>query len=186
MDPGKREKMERYFCNADRFMWGVIPGDKRTVFTTLQTVLKELGEDSALIPDPKKSTYAVVIGNLLGKIGIGSILTEIVAKQVRRQLTDRTGVIDFLRAHWISGTLPRWQTLQSLRAPRTITRRFLDAVDSKDAPAKRQQTADILDAFVDVNTQYNYVHGWTVFAGLWFEEIEPLLKEDCEEHPPEA
>ena len=182
MDPGKREKMERYFRNAARFMWGVIPGDKRAVFTTLRTVLKELGEDSALIPDPKKSTYAVVIGNLLGKIGVESILTEIVAKQVRRQFTDRTGVIDFLRAHWMSGTLPRWQTLQSLRASKTITRKFLDAVNSKDAPAKRQQTSDILDAFVEANNQYNYVRGWTVFAGLWFEELEPLLREAVVQH----
>ncbi len=186
MDPGKREKLERYFRNADRFIWGVIPGDKRAVFTALRTVLEELGEESALIPDPKKSTYAVVTGNLLGKIGIEMILTEIVAKQVRRQLTDRTGVLDFLRAHWISGTLPRWQTLQSLRAPRTIKQKVLDTVHPKDATVKRQQTSDIIDAFVEVNTQYNYVHGWTVFAGLWFEEIEPFLREGCEEHPPEA
>ena len=124
----------------------------------------------------------MVIGDLLGKMGIENILAEIVVKQVRRQFTDRTGAIDFLRAHWISGTLPRWQTLQSLRAPRTITRKFLDAVDSKDAPAKRQQTSDILDAFVEVNMQYNYVHGWTVFAGLWFEEIEPLSGEAIVQH----
>jgi hypothetical protein len=137
-----------------------------------------MGEDSGLIPDPKKSTYAVVIANLLGKIGVESILTEIVAKQVRRQLTDRAGVIDFLRAHWISGTLPRWQTLQSLRAPRTVKQRLLEAADPKKGVKEiYRPTSDILDAFVEVNTQYNYVHGWTVFAGLWFEEIEPLLKE---------
>ncbi len=176
MDPEKRGKLERYFRNADRFMWGVIPGDKRTVFTALRTVLEELGEDRALIPDPKKSTYAMVTGNLLGKIGVESILTEIVAKQVRRQLTERAGVIDFLRAHWISGTLPRWQTLQSLRAPRTLTRKVLDTVHPKDATVKRQQTSDIIDAFVEANPQYQYIHTWTVFAGLWFEEIEPLLK----------
>ncbi len=182
MEPEKREKMERYFRNADCFMWGVIPGDKQTVFTTLRTLLEEMGEDSALIPDPKKSTYAVVIGNLLGKIGIESILTEIVAKQVRRQLTDRAGVIDFLRAHWMSGTLPRWQTLQSFRAPRTVKQKVLDTVHPKDVTVKRQQTSDIIDAFVEVNTQYNYVHGWTVFAGLWFEEIEPLLRETVVQH----
>ena len=177
MNPSEKEKLERYFRNADRFLWGVIPGDKRAVFAVLRTVLKELGEDSMLIPDHKKSTYAMVIENLLGKLGIDRILTEIVVKQVRRQFADRTGALDFLRAHWISGTLPRWQTLQSLRAPRTVMQRVLDAVDPKDAPAKRQQTSDIIDAFVQVNNQYQYVHGWTAFAGLWFEEIEPLLKE---------
>ena len=117
----------------------------------------------------------MVTDNLLSGIGIETILTKIVAGQVRWQFADRRATLDFLRTHWMSGTLPRWQTLQSLRAPRTVKQRLLDAVDSKDAPAKRQQTSDILDAFVEVNNQYNYVHGWTVFAGLWFEEIEPLL-----------
>ena len=29
--------------------------------------------------------------------------------------------------------------------------------------------------FVQIDTQHNFVERWTVFAGLWFEEIEPLL-----------
>jgi hypothetical protein len=177
MDPGKREKLARYFRNANPFMWGVISGNKRAVFTRLQAVLQELGEDPTLIPDPNKTTYAMVTGNLLAKLGIETVLTDIVANEVERQLTDRAGVIDFLRAHWLSGTLPRWQTLQSLRAPRTVKQKVVAAVDSDYTKAKRQKTSDILDAFVEVNTQYEYVHGWTVFAGLWFEEIEPLLGE---------
>jgi hypothetical protein len=52
-------------------------------------------------------------------------------------------------------------------------------MDTKDS---KQQIAGILDAFLEVNSQFSYVHGWTVFAGLWFEEIEPLLKEDVEKH----
>jgi len=176
MDTGQMGKLERYFRNANRFMWGVIPGDKRTVFTALRTLLEQLGEESTLVPDDKKATYAMVIENLLTKIGIERVLTQIVAGEVRRQLTGRSPALDFLRAHWMSGTLPRWQTLQSLRAPRTIRQRLINVVESKDTQAKRQQTSDVMDAFVEVNSQYNYVHGWTVFAGLWFEEIEPLLK----------
>ena len=30
--------------------------------------------------------------------------------------------------------------------------------------------------FVQIETQHNFVERWTVFAGLWFEEIEPLLQ----------
>ncbi|MBM4463882.1 MAG: hypothetical protein FJ012_11270 [Chloroflexi bacterium] len=177
MDTSQRERLERYFRNASRFMWGVIPGDKRAVFLQLRTLLEELGEESTLVPDDKKATYAMVIENLVTKIGIERILTQIVAGEVRRQFTGRSPALGFLRAHWMSGTLPRWQTLQSLRAPQTIRQRLIQAVGSpQDTPAKRQQTSDVLDAFVEVNTQYNYVHGWTVFAGLWFEEIEPLLK----------
>jgi len=176
VNTNQKAKLERYFRNADRFMWGIIPSDKRAVFETLRTVLTDLSKDTALVPDYRKSTYAMVIENLLSGIGIETILTEIVVGQVKQQFVNRRATLDFLRTHWMSGTLPRWQTLQSLRVPRTIKQKLVDAVQPKDTPTRRQQTSDILDAFVEVNTQYNYVHGWTVFAGLWFEEIEPLLK----------
>ncbi len=183
MDPRQKEKLERYMRNSERFMWGVIPGKKRAVFTQLQTLLKELGQDSATVPEHQKATYSMVTENLLAKLGIERVVTEIVAGEVKRQFEHRPGAMDFLRAHWLTGTLPRWQTLQSLRAPRRVKQRLLDAVEpKKDTREIYRQTSDILDAFVEVNTQYNYVHGWTVFAGLWFEEIEPLLKEGVGEH----
>ena len=179
---GQKEKLERYLRNAERFMWGVIPGDKRAVFAELQTSLEDMGPESAAIPEHRKATYAMVTENLLDKLGIERLLREIVAGQVKRQFEHRPAALDFLRAHWLSGTLPRWQTLQSLRAPRTVKQRFVEAVHPSESPPSRKQTTDILDAFVEVNTQYDYVHGWTVFAGLWFEEIEPLLKDNTEKH----
>jgi regulator of replication initiation timing len=183
MDPRQKEKWERYMRNAERFMWGVIPGNKRAVFTQLQTLLKELGQDSATVSEHQKATYSMLTENILSKLGIERVIREIVAGEVKRQFEHQPGALDFLRAHWLSGTLPRWQTLQSLRTPRTVKQRLLDAVEpKKDTREIYQQTSDILDAFVEVNTQYRYVHGWTVFAGLWFEEIEPLLKEGVREH----
>jgi hypothetical protein len=32
--------------------------------------------------------------------------------------------------------------------------------------------------FVDINQQLNFVDHWTVFAGLWFETIDPLLSSE--------
>jgi hypothetical protein len=182
MEPRQIEKLERYFRNAEGFMWGVIPGNKRIVFTTLRTVLEESGEDGVLVPDHKKATYSMLTENLLAKLGIEKILTEIVIKQVRWQFADRTGALDFLRAHWVSGTLPRWQTLKSLRAQRTAKQRFIESMHPSEDYKLGRQTGDIVDTFLELNPQYNYVHGWTVFAGLWFEEIEPLLKEGVREH----
>jgi len=182
MEPGQGDKLERYFRNVDRFMWGVIHGDKRTVFTTLRAALEELGEKGVLVPDQRKATYAMVTETLLGKLGIEKILSEIVVKQVIRQFADRPGALDFLRAHWISGSLPRWQILQSLRAPRTVKQKFIEAMHPSEPMQIGKQTTDILDAFVELNNQYNYVRGWTVFAGLWFEEIEPLLKGSVVRH----
>ena len=157
-------------------MWGVIPGGKEAVLTVLRANLKEMGEDGISIPERQNSTYTMFTDSLLAKLGTARVITEIVAGQVRRQFADRPGALDFLRAHWLSGTLPRWQTLQTLRLPRTVKERFLEAAHPSEPLPMRKQTADILDAFLEVNPQYKYVHGWTVFAGLWFEEIEPLLK----------
>lgn len=183
MDAMQKEKLERYMRNAERFMWGVIPGNKRAVFTQLQTLLKELEQNSATVSENQKATYSMLTESLLSKLGIERVIREIIAGEVKRQFEHRPGALDFLRAHWLSGTLPRWQTLQSLRAPKTAKQRLLDAVElKKETREIYQQISDILDAFVEVNTQYNYVHGWTVFAGLWFEEIEPLLKEGVGEH----
>jgi hypothetical protein len=179
---GQSEKLERYLLNSERFLWGVIPGNKEAVFTALRGNLKELGEDGISIPERQKPTYAMITASLLAKLGIEKVITEIVAAQVRRQSADRPGALDFLRAHWLSGTLPRWQTLVALRAPRTVRQRLREAARPGEPEQIRKQTADILDAFVQVNSQYQYVHGWTVFAGLWFEEIEPLLKAGVEQH----
>ena len=186
MYPGQTDKLTRHLHNAEPFLWGVIPGGKKAVLAVLQTNLKELGEDSILVAQNQKPTYSMLTDSLIAKLGIERVIIEIVARQVNRQFNDRPGALDFLRAHWMSGTLPRWKILQSLRAPKTLTQKFLDAVNPKTPVVVGRQTADILDAFVEVNPQYQYVHGWTVFAGLWFEEIESVLKEGCEEHHPDA
>jgi hypothetical protein len=180
MDTKQKEKLTRYLRNAQPFLWGVISGNKKAVLATLRTILKELGEDSIPLADNQKPTYTMLADSLLAKLGIEKVIREIVAVQVRRQFADRQGALEFLRAHWLSGTLPRWQTLQTLRAPRTMKQKLLEAAHPSEVLPGGKLTGDILDAFVEVNTQYKYVHGWTVFAGLWFEEIEPLLNEAVE------
>ena len=182
MDPNQKEKLTRYLRNAQPFLWGVIPGNKKAVLAALRSNLKELGEDSIPLADNQKPTYTMLTDSLLAKLGIEKVIREIVAVQVRRQFADRPGALEFLRAHWLSGTLPRWQTLQTLRAPRKVKQRLLEAAHPSELSTVGKLTGDILDAFVEVNNQYNYVHGWTVFAGLWFEEIEPLLKTTDSQH----
>ena len=180
MYAAQEEKLTRYLRNAQPFLWGVIPGNKKAVLAALRTNLKELGEDSIPLAENQKPTYSMLTDSLLAKLGIEKVIREIVVPQVRRQFADRPGALEFLRAHWLSGTLPRWQTLQTLRAPRTVKQRLLEAAHPSDLSTVGKLTGDVLDAFVEVNNQYNYVHGWTVLSGLWFEEIEPLLNEATE------
>jgi hypothetical protein len=40
---------------------------------------------------------------------------------------------------------------------------------------KDPNVADPANVFVHVDRQNEFVERWTVFAGLWFEEIEPRL-----------
>jgi len=177
MDTRQKEKLTRYLRNAQPFLWGVIPGNKKAVLATLHTILKELDEDSIPLGDNQKPTYTMLTDSLLAKLGIEKVIREIVAVQVRQHFADRQGALEFMRAHWLSGTLPRWQTLQTLRAPRTMKQRLLEAAHPSELSTVGKLTGDILDAFVEINSQYRYIHGWTVFAGLWFEEIEPMLNE---------
>jgi hypothetical protein len=136
-----------------------------------------LGEDAAILAGTQKPTYSMITDSLLANLGIEKVIREIVIPQVRRQFADRPGALEFLRSHWLSGTPPRWQTLQTLRAPKSVKQKLFEAAHPGELSTMGKLTGDILDAFVEVNNQYHYVHGWTVFAGLWFEEIEPLLKE---------
>jgi hypothetical protein len=177
MDTFQKEKMTRYLRNAQPFLWGVIPGNKKAVLASLSMNLKEMGEDAATLAGTQKPTYSMLTDSLLANLGIEKVIMEIVVPQVRRQFADRQGALEFLRSHWLSGTLPRWQTLQTLRAPRSVKQKLLEAARPSELSTMGKLTGDILDAFVEVNNQYHYVHGWTAFAGLWFEEIEPLLKE---------
>jgi len=182
MDKTQKAKMERYLRNADRFMWGILPGNKKAVFTALRTILAGLGQKPTLVPDEKKITFDTLTDRLLGELGIERVLTDIVVKEIRRQFARRIGALDFLRAHWMSGTLPRWQTLQTLRAPKTAKQVLAGVFVSQDDARKPPSTSDIVDAFIEVNTQYNFVRGWTVFAGLWFEELEPPSRQADEDH----
>jgi hypothetical protein len=182
MDTVQKEKLTRYLRNAQPFLWGVISGNKKAVLAALRTNLKELGEDNIPLAETQKPTYSMLTDSLLATLGIEKVIREIVVPQVRRQFDNRPGALEFLRSHWLSGTLPRWQTLQTLRAPRKVKQRLLEAAHPSKLSTLGKLTGDILDVFVEVNNQYNYVHGWTVFAGLWFEEIEPLLKETDSQH----
>jgi hypothetical protein len=176
MNPDQAMKLQRYLRNAEKFLWGVIPGNKLIVFTELRALLKELGHEAILPQDKQQPPYAIITEKLIVDLGIELVVRDLVAAEVRRQFNDRPGALDLLRAHWISGTLPRWPILQSLRKPKTVGQKVSDVLSPRDSRPTRQ-TVDILDAFVEINAQYQYVHGWTVFTGLWFEEIEPLLGE---------
>ena len=60
---------------------------------------------------------------------------------------------------------------------RNLRRYWLDGGLPDTGYLRRHKLLDHGSIFLDINTQYDYVGGWTTFAGVWYEEIEPWIKE---------
>src|SRR3989304_4558356 len=59
------------------------------------------------------------------------------------------------------------------RRPTFITLTTPEVYDSFGSHPPVAGYKDPAFIFVQIETQHNFVERWTVFAGLWFEEIEP-------------
>lgn len=94
MDPKQKAKLENYLRNANRFLWGLGPGNQKETYNWLQ------GKGFAF----DNGTYAYVTGQLLEKYGIERILDEVVKPRIEEQFTQKA--IDFLRSCWQAGTRP--------------------------------------------------------------------------------
>jgi len=99
----------------------------------------------------KDGTYDSVTNQLLEKYGIET-LKEVIVSRVKELFRDKPKAIDLLRDCWQAAITPDLSLLKVL------------GVDD---------TKEILP-FVEINSQFNYVERWGEFAGVWFEEIEPL------------
>jgi hypothetical protein len=80
---------------------------------------------------------------------------------VRKRFPPET--IDALRKSWNLGEVPFLESLNQLK------------VKGKGFAGPDQ--AFFWRPFVEINFQVHYVEGWGRFAGIWFEEIEPWIKQ---------
>jgi len=76
-----------------------------------------------------------------------------------------------LRRHWEQGQTPDKEYLEKKRLYRYYRIIWKDEWEDKRLLLPKE----LAHIFVQVHPQHEYVERWTVFAGLWFEEIEPLL-----------
>ena len=75
--------------------------------------------------------------------------------------------MQYFRRCWEQGKTPDIKYLKEhkiYKPPRGIS---FDAEDGPEEPAH---------IFLQINGPKNFVERWTVFAGLWFEIIEPLIE----------
>lgn len=162
-----QDKLRRYFINADPFLWNLLEQKNK------KDRLKELQGKGYLKGYTKhaKPIYSKINNDLLLEMGIKGILDNIVVPRVTKLFTrDR---LDFMRRCWEQGQTP---SLDYFKKQGLYRHHFLtdDAVQEEiDKPPSGYKEPAFI--FVQINSQMGFVERWTVFAGLWFEEIEPLF-----------
>ena len=165
----KKEKLKRYLLNADPFLWNVLDSKNK------KGRIRELKEMGFLIgySDSANPNYSRINQDLLVEPGIEGVLERIVVPKIKALFTEE--IIDYFRRCWEQGQTP---TLDYLRKQGLYRRRYLarEVYESHrqidEAPSGYKDPSFV---FVQIESQHNFVERWTVFAGLWFEEIEPLL-----------
>jgi len=168
------QKLGKYFINADPFLWGVLQAKNK------KGRLKELKQMGflAIYSEGSNPIYSKINRDLLVELGIKGILEKIVIPRISNTFSEET--LRYFRDCWEQGQTPDLNYLVKNRLYRkktilTITKKEVyDSWGSLPPVAGYKDPAFI---FVQIDTQHNFVERWTVFTGLWFEEIEPLLAE---------
>ncbi len=161
------EKLKRYFINAEPFLWGVL--EARNKKERLKKI-KELGFLSDY-SEGGNPIYSRINQDLLVELGIEGILERIVVPQVRNRFGEEA--LSTLRRNWEQGRTPDKKYLEDKKLYQY--RRFVWREKWEDKrPIPPKEPAHI---FVQIHPQHGFVERWTVFAGLWFEEIEPWIRE---------
>lgn len=169
MNKETKEKMRRYFINSDPFLWNVLKNrNKKGRLSELKEMgfLKNYSEGSNF-------TYGKINQDLLVELGIEGILKRIVIKRVKDLF--KSDILQYFRRCWEQGQTP---TLDYLKRQRLYRKHHLtNDATLEEGWAKFRVSGYKEPAFVffQIDTRYDFVERWTVFAGLWFEEIEPLF-----------
>lgn len=167
-----REKLRRYLINADPFLWNTLK------FKDKKRRIKELQEEYGLLKSYSAGgnpIYTRINQDLLVELGVEGILEKIVVARVK--VLFQPDVLGFFRRCWEQGQTPKLDYLKQHKLFRKHI--FTDNVvhdGMGDTPAVGYKEPAFI--FFQINNQHDFVERWTVFAGLWFEEIEPLLRTD--------
>jgi hypothetical protein len=160
MTKEQKDKLIRYFINSNPFLWGVLKA------TNKKERLKELRELGFLVgySDGSNPTYGKVNQDLLVELGIEAILENIVARKVKDRISLEH--LSAFRRCWESGRTPDKEYLKKNKLYR-VQRIIMN---------EEKEPKDSASIFLQIDRQHDFIERWTVFAGLWFEEIEPNIK----------
>ncbi|MHA1812206.1 MAG: hypothetical protein ACTSYX_02105 [Candidatus Thorarchaeota archaeon] len=156
MKEDRRRRLEKYFLNADPFLWGIWKTDermnKRDVYCWFRTEARRAWPmfDSLKVSD--RTLYDDLARLLLSSPGIERVVKDLIIPTVLKLPVG--AIIDDLRFLWMAGRYPDSEFLRKERG-------------LKDG--------DGWPFLLEVGyTDTKYVAGWTQFAGVWFEEIEHI------------
>jgi hypothetical protein len=160
------DKLKRYLINADPFLWDVLRAKNK------RGRIKELQEMGPIKSYPEKSspTYSKINQDLLVELGIEGILKEIVKKQIDASFAPDH--ISYFRRCWQQGQTP---DMKYLKKERLYYQKFFSP-DKKVESNRISGHRSPAFIFLQIH-QKEFVERWTVFGGLWFEEIEPFVRE---------
>lgn len=162
------EQLKRYLINADPFLFGVL--EKKNKKDRLKE-LKELGFLKSY-SEGSNATYSRMNQDLVVELGIEGILERIIVPQVTKDFTPE--VLRYFRRCWEQGQTPDMKYLKEHQLYRRLPFSHHEVYGKRDEPTIIGYK-DPAHIFLQIDTQHYFVERWTVFAGLWFEEIEPNL-----------
>ena len=161
------ETLKRYFLNASPFLWGVLEARKK------QGKIQEIQKMGFLmnLSENTKDKYDAINQALLVELGIEGIMSDIVVPSVYKRLGAEN--LKRFRRCWAQGQKPDTKYLKENKIYQVHRIGITRWEENYEIPEK-----DPAFIFLDINEQLNFVDQWTVFAGLWFEIIEPLLTKE--------
>jgi hypothetical protein len=150
MDNTLKGKLERYLRNDNGFLWGLVHGTQKEVYSELRAFgEKKWGAQF----DFRNGTYDQVTGQLLVNPGIERLLEDLIIPKVKERFSEQA--LSALKKFWCEGERPQAPLISHFNIMNPSP--FL-VVTSSNFRGKTE----------------TFVNGWTTFAGIWFEEIEPL------------
>lgn len=169
------EKLTRYMHNAHPFLWGVLGTPNKE--NTIQEI-KGLIADKTSLFSVSNPTYDKMLDDLIFNIRVEGIIERIIDKKLHQRITD--DALSELKGYWDHGRMPDLDYLKRKNLFKNEDKRGSLVVQGSSYQL-RNQPADIF-----FNLQHNYrgdkhyifITEWTVFAGLYFEEILPYLNID--------
>jgi len=161
------DTLKRYFINASPFLWSVLEARKK------KERIKEIKGMGFLedYSENSKIKYEMINQQLLVEPGIEGIIDRIVVPLVYKRLGSET--LKRFRRHWEQGQLPDKKYLKDNKLYHRYRIGITRYEEKRPVPEK-----DPAFIFLNINESLDFVDRWTVFAGLWFEIIDPLITKD--------